>query len=154
MKNTKNATDTAAAQDALESIHAASSAGIKAAMPPRWFGLAISVVTGGIVAAASAGETELIAVMLAAMAGVIAMRRKDSVAEPKTLPNTLLGFAGLSGLLLFALAVIAGGRFLSEAQGLAWAPLASGGVFGLAVYVLNLSERREYRARIQGNSGQ
>jgi hypothetical protein len=154
MTNIKNTTDTDTAQDALDSIHAASSAGIKAAMPPRWFGIAISLVTGGMVAVASAGETELIAIMLAVLAGVMAMRKKESVAEPKVLPSSIVGFVAILGLLLLAFGLIAGGRILSEAQGIAWAPIGSGVVFALVVYFLSVSERREYRDRIEGNSEQ
>jgi hypothetical protein len=152
MTHTKKDSETDTAQNALDNIQAASSAGLKAAMPPRWFGMAISLVTGGIVAAASAGETELVAVALAAMAGIIAMRRKNAVAEPKTLPNSIVGIVAIVGLLLLAFGAIVGGRYLSEAQGVAWAPIASGAVFSLVVYFLSVSERREYRGRIQRNS--
>lgn len=154
MTNTENTTDTDTAKDALNTIQEASKAGIRAAMPPRWFGLAISLVTGSMVAATAAGETELIAISLAGLAIVSAMRKRTAVAEPRILPNSFVGVIAMVGLLLSALGLIAGGRVLMETQGMSWAPITSGAIFALVVYFLSLSERRDYRAHIEGKPDQ
>ncbi len=132
------------ARAALDSIHDAQNTGMSRVVPPRWFGIAISVSGGAIMAAMAAGETQMIAVGIAIMVSAMAYRSRTAGARPREMPQTILGFFALILLIAFALAVAYGARVLEETQGFAWAPLAAGGVIAITIYCLSLLERRAY----------
>ena len=82
----------------------------------------------------------------------MAYLQRKTGGSPKVLPSNKKGVLALVGLLLLALALLAGARGLRDMYDLTWTPLAAGVIIAIIVYILSLSERREYRDRInRGN---
>ncbi|HEC01074.1 MAG TPA: hypothetical protein ENI91_05235 [Sphingomonadales bacterium] len=150
MTDQKNEISPADAQEALKAIQEAEGVALSQTMPPRWFGIIIALTTGALLASAAAGATELIAVFLAVMVGSMAYLQRKTRGSPKALPSNKKGVLALVGLLFLALALLAGARGLRDIYDLTWAPLAAGVILAVIVYILSLSERREYRDRING----
>lgn len=144
MADRKTEIDPDAAREALDTVQQAENAGLSRVIPPRWFGLAIALISGSIVASAAAGLSEMTAVSVAAIAVAIAIRQRRSAARTKALPGNARGIVALIGLTVFAISLIAGGRVLVQAYALSWAPLVSGGVVAIGVYYLSRKERRAY----------
>lgn len=142
------------AQKALDAIKEAERAGLSRAIPPRWFGFTIALITGALVAAAAAGTTELIAVFLAALVGAMEALRRKMGALQKSIPTKATSILALIGLVAFALAIIAGARVLMELYDITWAPLAGGAIMATIVYILSLLERREYITQIDAAQDQ
>lgn len=150
MTDSKHKINPAEAQEALKAIQESEGVALSHTMPPRWFGILIALNSGALLASAAAGATELIAVFLAVMVGSMAYLQRKTGGSPKALPSNKKGVLALVGLLLFAFALIAGSRALRDMYDLSWAPLAAGVITAVIVYILSLSERREYRDRING----
>jgi hypothetical protein len=137
------------AKQALKVVQQAESASLNQAMPTRWFGAAIALTIGSIVTVSASGKTELIAVSFAVLAGVLAAQKHKQGAVLKSGPNGAKGIIALIGLAVVAMALIAGAKILNQAHGYGWAPVASGALMAILIYLISLSERREYAAKIK-----
>jgi hypothetical protein len=137
------------AKQALKVVQQAKSAGLNQAMPTHWFRAAIALTTGSMVTVSAWGKTELIAVSLAVLAGVLAAQKRKQGAVLRAGPNGAKGIIALIGLAVFAMALIAGAKVLNQAHGYGWAPVAGGALMANVVYLISLSERREYAAKIK-----
>ena len=136
-------------KQALKVVQQAKSAGLNQAMPTRWFGAAIALTVGSMVTASAWGKTELIAVSLAVLAGVLAAQKSKQGAVLRAGPNGAKGIIALIGLAVFAVALIAGAKVLNQAHGYGWAPVAGGALMVIVVDLISLLERREYAAKIK-----
>lgn len=139
----------AEAKEALKLVLQAESAGLDLAMPTRWFGIAIALTVSSMVTISAYGKTELIVLSLAVLAAVLATQKNKQGAVLKAGPNGAKGVVAIIGLLLFALALIAGAKILYQAHDYGWAPVAAGLLMAVLVYLLSVSERREYAAKIE-----
>ena len=137
------------AKQALKAVQQAEGAGLDQAMPTRWFGAAIALTVGSMMTASAWGKTELIGVSLAVLAGVLAAQKSKQGAVLRAGPNGVKGIIALIVLAVFAMALIAGARVLNQAHGYGWAPVAGGALMAIVVYLISLSERRDYAARIK-----
>lgn len=135
-------------QEALDAIDEAERSGLSQAVPTRWFGLFIALISGGIVASSAAGDSQYVALFILALALVIGVSQRRTGAVPRVLPTKVMGFVALAVFIAFAIFVIGVARALAQGCGLFWAPLAGGGLIALIVYALSLSERRAYLRRI------
>ena len=139
------------ALEALASIQVAEKAGLSRSIPPLWFGIAMSLIAGGLLAAGAAGETTLVPIFIAAMVGAIAFRRHKTGIEPRTFPSRKISIIAISALIVFAIGLMFAARVLVEMRSLEWAPLAAGGVLALLVFGLAVSERRTHMAAIRSD---
>jgi hypothetical protein len=137
------------AKQALKVVQQAESAGLNQAMPTRWFGAVIALTVGSMVTVSASGKTELIVVSLAVLAGVFAAQKRKQGAVIKAGPNDAKGIFALIGLAVVAMALIAGAKNLNQAHGYGWAPVAGGALMAIVVYLISLSEHRDYAAKIK-----
>lgn len=154
MTNEKNEIGADEAQEALDAIGQAERAGLSRAMPPRWFGAIIALITGGLVASATVGNTGYVGLLLCGLVIVMGVRERKAGASPKSMPSTKVGYLALFGLMVFFLLLVGASRILLEGFGLMWAPLAGGALMAAIVYGLSLSERRHYAAIIDQDKDQ
>jgi hypothetical protein len=154
MTNEKLSINPDEAQEALDAVQRAERAGLSRVIPPRWFGVAIALATGFLVAASAAGITELVGVSLAALAAVIALQQRKLGAHPKSMPANAKGFLALAGLIAFAILLIGSARALAEIYAISWAPLAGGAVMTTVVYFLSVLERQAYFNRVGMEQGE
>lgn len=141
------------AQKALTVAQQAESAGLKQGMPAPWLGAVVALSVGSMVTFSAWGKAELIALSFAVLIGGLVAHKQKQGAVVKAGPNNAKGIVALVGLMVFALALIAGSRVLAEAHDLSWAPLAGGGLMAAVVYLISRSERREYAAKISAAGG-
>lgn len=142
------------AQEALHAIKEAESAGLGSAIPPRWFGVVVALISGALIASAAAGESQNVALLILAFALVIGVRQQKSGALPKAFPSNATGIFAIIALLAFALLLIAGAKALAVTYGFAWAPLAGGALTAAIVYILSIFERRLCLAKVNAGRGQ
>ena len=144
-----DSTNPAASKAALDLARSAERTSLKQTIPPVWFGIVISIIVGGLVAAVTAGTTELVAVALAALAGAISARRRNQPAYASDMPKGPTQIMALLGLIGIAFAIITGAKLLGETYAITWAPAISGTAMAVLVYGLSILERRRYISLIQ-----
>jgi len=154
MTDSENKIDVDETREVLASVEKAESYGLSHTLPPRWFGVAIALINGGLVAVAAAGKTTLVALLIAALAGVIASRQRNMKAYPTQGPKNAVGVLAAIGLIAFGIALIFGAKLLVEIYAFTFAPLASGAVMATVIYLLSISERREYLRKIKTGSAE
>lgn len=142
------------AKEALAVIKNAESEGLRHTLSPRWFGVVIALINGGLVAVAAAGKTTLVAVLMAALAGAVASRRRKMKAYPAPAPRSTIGVVAAIGLIAFGIGLIAAAKILAEAYAFAYAPLVSGAIMATVIYLLSVSERREQLRKIEKGAGE
>lgn len=142
------------AREALDAIQRTEHAGLRRAIPPRWFGATVALIVGGIFVSAATGSSTYTVLLVLALAMVLVFQRDKAGASPKALPSSAIGILALIGLMIFFLLLVAGARVLSDIYGMAWAPLAGGAAVAAIVYILSVSERRSYLAKIGGAKDQ
>ncbi|MFT6396576.1 MAG: hypothetical protein ACJAYU_001319 [Bradymonadia bacterium] len=137
------------ARDALKVVQQAESTSIKQAMPTRWFGAVTALAVGSMVTVSASGKTESIALSFAVLAGALAAQKNKNGAVLKAGPNGVKGIIALIGLSALGIALIVGAKLLEQAHGYGWAPLAGGVLLAIVIYLISLSERREYAAKME-----
>ncbi|MCC3859596.1 hypothetical protein [Pseudemcibacter aquimaris] len=136
------------AKEILKAAKTAETEALKAAMPPKWFGFAISVAVGIIVCANGAGNAELSSLGIIAIALIIAVQYNKSKAMPKMAPANKYGYFPLIGFIAFILVITALTRYTTSVMELSWTPYASGLFVACITFYLSVSERKEYQDRI------
>lgn len=136
--------------DALDSIEKLQRAGFRRAVPPRWYGVGISLIVAvgfALYAQPNPGSFPgvFIAVGIALFVGI--NRGKSSGAVGKELPDTRSGMWALAGVCVFLVALFFGGIFVRRSYDLFWVPLVTGLIAGITIFLLSYSERRYYLAR-------
>lgn len=142
------------AQDALEAIREMELAALRRAMPPLWFGVAISILCGALVAVSAAALREFQPYLLVCIALVLVYQaQKSGVSMGQHLVTSRWRyFAGLVGIALMFFLVVIASQLLILSTGLELMALLGGVAFGGLVYVISARERRWYQGQI--NSGQ
>ncbi len=143
------------AKEALDSVDRMQSAGFRRALPPRWYGLGISLIVAvgfALYAQNDPGSFPgiFIAVGIALFVGI--SREKSGGAIGKELPATHTGRWALAGVCIFLIALFFGGIFIRRSYDLFWVPLVTGSIAGITIYLLSCGERRYYLARGDGGT--
>jgi Na+/H+ antiporter NhaD/arsenite permease-like protein len=145
------------AQDALDSVEEMQRAGFRRAIPPRWFGVGMSLIVAIGFALYTQDDPGVIPVLFIAIGTallMIAARDKNGVIFGRARPESRVGFLAAAGVLLFFLALFFGGIFVKRAYDIPWAPLVTGLIAGVTILLLSESERRHYRAKSDENPHQ
>jgi hypothetical protein len=146
MMTDKNTIQPDEAKNALDSVSKMQSAGVRRAMPPRWYGFGIAlIVTVGFSLYALETPGSLPGLFIAlGVALFIGFSRGKSGAIGKELPDTKTGIWVLAGVCIFLLVLFFGGIYLRRAYDLSWIPLVTGLIAGITIYLLSKSERQYY----------
>jgi Na+/H+ antiporter NhaD/arsenite permease-like protein len=142
------------AQDALDSVEKMQRAGFRRAIPPRWFGVGMSLIVATGFALYTQDNPGVIPVLFIAIGTALLMlaaRDKNGVVFGRAHPESRVGVLAAVGVLLFFLALFFGGIFMKRAYGIPWAPLVTGLIAGVTIFLLSESERRHYLAKSQEN---
>ena len=142
------------AREALETIEETEKAGLRRAIPPRWFGVAIALTVGALIAAAAAGLSTYVGLLVIALAGIMEFQRRKAGASLKAFPSNAAGILAFIGLLAFSLLLLIGLKVLTERFDIAWAPLAGGAFLATVIYILSVLNRRQLLARIDAEKGE
>lgn len=121
-------------------------AGFRRAVPPRWFGIGLSLIVAigfALYAMDDPGNIPALCIVLGMALFIGASREKLAVLE-QDLPGTKTGIWTLVAVCVFLLALFSGGILVKRAYDITWAPLATGFVAGLTIFILSESERRYY----------
>lgn len=134
------------AQDALDSVGKLTSSGFRRAIPPRWYGVGISLIVAigfALYALEDAGNTPALFIVLG-IALFVGFSRERINVFGKELPDTKTGIWALAGICVFLFSLFFGGIFVRRAYDIAWVPLVTGLIAGITIYLLSESERRFY----------
>jgi len=134
------------AQDALDSVEKLTTSGFRRAMPPRWYGVGISLIVAvgfALYALDDPGNSPALFLVLG-IALFVGFSRERINVFGKELPNTTVGIWAIVGICAFLLTLFFGGIIVRRAYDIAWAPLVTGLVAGITIFLLSESERRFY----------
>ena len=137
---------TGEAQAALDTVEEMRGAGLRRAVPPRWYGIGMSAIVAigfGLYAQEDPGSMPGLVLALGTALFVASSRDKTGVLG-KALPETRTGIAAITALIVFLLALFFGGIIIRRTYDLAWVPLVTGLIAGVILFLLNESERRRY----------
>ena len=137
---------TGEAQAALETVEKMRGAGLRRAVPPRWYGIGMPVIVAigfGLYAQEDPGSMPGLVLALGTALFVASSRDKTGVLG-KAIPDTRTGIAAFITLIVFLLALFFGGIIVRRAYDLAWVPLVTGLIAGVTLFLLSESERRRY----------
>lgn len=143
------------AQDALDSVEKAKSAGFRRAMPPRWYGVGISLIVAvgfALYSLEDPGNSPALFIVLG-MALFVGFSRERIDVFAKELPNTKPGIWALVGVSAFLFALFFGGIIVRRAYDAAWVPVVTGLIAGITIFFLSESERRFYVKKGDGGTG-
>ena len=135
------------ARDALDAVENMRGAGLKRAVPPRWFGVGMSAVVAvgfALYAQKDPGSLPVLVIALGTALFASANRSKSG-AVGKAIPDTRSGVWALIALCLFLVTLFFGGIYVRREFDLAWVPIVTGAVAGIALLVLSEHERRGVR---------
>lgn len=134
------------AQDALDSVEKMKSSGFRRAIAPRWFGIGISLIVGvgfALYALEDPGNSPALFIVLG-VALFMGFSRERIGAFGKDLPDTKVGILAMVGICTFLVALFFGGIIVRRAYDITWAPLVTGIIAGITIFLLSESERRFY----------
>ena len=132
--------------DSLDTVEKMKRSGFRRAVKPRWFGAGLSLVVGvgfALYALEDPGNVPGLLICLGA-AIFISLGQKEMGASGKTLPGTNRGVLAFAVVIAFLLALFFGGIYVRRAYDLAWVPVVTGLIAGLALFLISESERRHY----------
>lgn len=130
--------------EALNEVKKSEAAALKAALPKKWFGFAIAVIVGGLVATNGSEHYQYSGYLIVGLGLVIAIHHQQTGATPLSIPDKKAGISALLLVILFFLLLTAIIRYTSSKLGFAWTPFLGGGVVGVLVYLFAKSEREKY----------
>ena len=142
------------ARDALNTAENMRAAGLKRAVPPRWFSVGIAAVVAvgfALYAQKDPGSIPGLVIALGTVFFVAANRSKSS-AIGKAIPDTSSGIWALIALSLFLVVLFFGGIYVRRAFDLAWVPVVTGAVAGITLLLLSEIERRHAMAEANGGA--
>lgn len=134
------------AQDALDSVEKLKRSGFRRAIPPRWYGVGISLIVAvgfALYALEDPGNSPALFIVLG-IALFMGFSRERLNVSGKELPDTKAGIWALVGISAFLFALFFGGILVRRAYDIAWAPLVTGLIAGITIFLLSESERRFY----------
>ena len=134
------------AKAALDTVEKMRGAGLRRAVPTRWYGIGIPVIVAigfGLYAQQDPGSLPGLVLALGTVLFVASSRDKTGVLG-KAVPDTRTGIAAATALIVFLLALFFGGIIIRRTYDLAWVPLVTGLIAGGTLFLLNESERRRY----------
>jgi hypothetical protein len=134
------------AQDALDSVEKLKRSGFRRAIPPRWYGVGISLIVAvgfALYALEDPGNSPALFIVLG-IALFMGFSRERLNVLGKELPDTKAGIWALVGISAFLFALFFGGIIVRRAYDIAWAPLVTGLIAGVTIFLLSESERRFY----------
>jgi hypothetical protein len=134
------------AQAALDTVEQMRGAGLRRAVPTRWYGIGIPVIVAvgfGLYAQEDPGSLPALVLALGTVLFVASSRDKTGVLG-KAVPDTRTGIAAFSALIVFLLTLFFGGIIIRRTYDLAWVPLVTGLIAGVTLFLLNESDRRRY----------
>ncbi len=137
---------TGEAQAALETVEKMRGAGLRRAVPPRWYGIGMPVIVAigfGLYAQEDPGSMPGLVLALGTALFVASSRDKTGVLG-KAVPDTRTGVAAFAALIVFLLALFFGGIIIRRTYDLAWVPVVTGLIAGVTIFLLSESERRRY----------
>ena len=138
------------AQQALITIRQMERISIQQSIPPRWFGIAMALMFGALVFTIAAGLRDYYVFPILAIPIIFAVRSKKTQALPRTTPLEGKGIVAIIAVIVFSLALIAGGRVFKEIYEMAWSPMVAGLIAAFTVYLLSIAERNEHLAKLNG----
>lgn len=134
------------AQDALDSVEKMTRSGFRRAIPPRWFGIGISLIVAigfALYALEDPGSFPGLFIALG-IALFVGFSRERIGVFGKELPDTKAGVWAMVGICAFLIALFFGGIIVRRAYDIAWVPLVTGLIAGITIFLLSESERRFY----------
>ncbi|MCH8248083.1 MAG: hypothetical protein IH913_00610 [Proteobacteria bacterium] len=134
------------AQDALDSVEKMTRSGFRRAIPPRWFGIGISLIVAigfALYALEDPGSFPGLFIALG-IALFVGFSRERIGVFGKELPDTKAGVWAMAGICAFLIALFFGGIIVRRAYDIAWVPLVTGLIAGITIFLLSESERRFY----------
>lgn len=131
-------------KDALSEAKKSEAAALKAALPKKWFGIAIALIVGGLVATNGSEYFQYSGYLIVGLGLVIAIHHQQTGATPLLTKNKKMGISALLLIILFFLLITAVVRYTTAQLGMTWTPLLGGGLVGAIVYMLAKSEREKY----------
>lgn len=142
------------AKEALAAIKKLEHAGLKRAAPSAGFSVLLSFLIGCLVFLVSAGLREFYVFPILALPLIVSLHYKKSGASVKYFPSQMIGTVSLITLIALMLLLIVSGRLLNDLYGLSWAPVLSGIIAGIVIFILARSERRKYLGKRNGDHNQ
>lgn len=147
MTSKDESNETAQAREALDSIKSMERKALWHAIPPRWFGVALSVLAGTMVALSVADLRSYHIIVIVMMTAVLVYQSQTTGVSLKSVPPKMLGLALIILVPMFFLLIVATQMF-GDTLGPVGAPLLAGLVLAVSVYALSVHERMGLIARI------
>ena len=147
MTSKDESNETAQAREALDSIKSMERKALWHAIPPRWFGVALSVLAGAMVALSVADLRSYHVIVIVMMTAVLAYQSQTAGVSIRRVPPKMAGLAlGILVPMFFLLIVAA--QMFGDALGSVGAPLLAGLILAAIVYALSVHERMGLIAQI------
>lgn len=135
-------------QEALNSVQEMENAARRQAIPPRWFGAIIALLSGGLVALSAAGLNTYSIYLIIMMTVVIVYQSQKATVSIRPFPSKAAGVAVIIGAVALFFVLIIAAQAVEYNTSFAWAPLVAGGIFAAVIYMLTVSERHEHESKI------
>ncbi|MGK0267896.1 MAG: hypothetical protein ACI8Y3_000503 [Paraglaciecola sp.] len=148
MTNETNKIDSDEAKVALESIKNLEGLALQRAMPSKWSGIAFALVVGLLVFLIGAGLREYYIFPIIALPLILAVQRNRAKASPRTIIKGKKTIIALVGLIAFMCGLIFIAIYMRSSYDTLAGPLVAGVIAALTIYWLSISERNEYKNKI------
>ena len=136
--------------ETLSDVKKSEAAALKAALPQKWFGFAMAIIIGALVATNGSEFHQYSGYLIIGLGLVIAIHHQQTGATPLTFSNNKTSISALLLVILFFLLIIAIVRYTSSQLGMTWTPYLGGGFVAIIVYLLSIRERKKYIDKIKG----
>jgi hypothetical protein len=137
------------AEEALLTVRKAEATALKATMPPTWFGIALSIIVGSIVAINGAGYYIQTLFIVPFIPAIMFIQYNKVGATPQSTPTSKIGYFIFFFILLFIFFLTAIIRYSTYKFGMTWTPLMGGCFVGILMYLLHIYERRSIQRTIK-----
>ena len=135
-------------QEALNSVQEMENAARRQAIPPRWFGAIIALLSGGLVALSAAGLNTYSVYLIIMMTLVIVYQSQKATVSIRAFSSKVASVAVIIGTVALFFVLIIAAQAVEYNTGFAWTPLAAGAIFAVVIYMLTVSERHEHESKI------
>ena len=143
------------AQDALDAVNNMHNAGLRRAVPPRWYGIGVSLTVAvgfALYAQKDPGNIPALLIVIGVVLLVAASRDRTGVVG-KAIPDKRAGMWALVAVIAVLLVLFFGGIYVRRAYDIAWVPLVTGSIAGITIFLLSESERRRHLTTADDGSG-
>lgn len=136
------------AQESLEAVAKMGRAGLRRAVPDRWFGAGVAVLIGSLYSLYALEDPyPYIVFPIIGMAVLITTARDRSGAYGRDFPSTKANAWAMVLFVVVMLIVFFGSIVIRRTYDAVWVPLVAGLLVGLFVFLASESERRAYLAK-------